>query len=92
MLLLKNATILTMVNSPFVGDIAIHNGKIHAVGKKLDYDGVEIRDLTGCYVMPGFIDAHSHIGLHESGTRETEHNERTNPTTPHMRAIDLKSG
>ena len=39
-------------------------------------------------MLPGFIDAHSHIGLFESGTRETEHNERTNSITPHMRAID----
>ena len=88
MLVLKNATILTMVDPAFVGDIAIQDRKIHALGKKLDYEDAEIIDLRGCYVLPGFIDAHSHIGLFESGTRETEHNERTNPITPHMRAID----
>jgi imidazolonepropionase-like amidohydrolase len=88
MLVLKNATILTMVDPAFVGDIAIQDRKIHALGKKLDYEDAEIIDLRGCYVLPGLIDAHSHIGLFESGTRETEHNERTNPITPHMRAID----
>ena len=33
MLVLKNATILTMVDPAFVGDIAIQDRKIHALGK-----------------------------------------------------------
>ncbi|NLM43106.1 MAG: amidohydrolase [Clostridiales bacterium] len=88
MLILKNGTLMTMCDKPFKGDIAIQDGKIVAIAKELNNENVQIRDVTGCYIMPGIIDAHSHLGLHESGTRETDHNEKTNPIAPQLRAID----
>ncbi len=47
-------------------------------------------DATGLRVYPGFIDAHSHIGIaQEKKTNQgDESNEGTNPITPCMRAID----
>ena len=85
---IKNGTLMTMCDKPFKGDIAIQDGKIVAIAKELNNENVQIRDVTGCYIMPGIIDAHSHLGLHESGTRETDHNEKTNPIAPQLRAID----
>ena len=47
-------------------------------------------DATGKRVYPGFIDAHSHIGIaEEQTTAQTDaSNEATNPATPFVRAID----
>ena len=53
----------------------IVNGKIKQIGSKLSApNGAKQIDATGMYVMPGIIDAHSHIAL------ETV-NEATNPVT-----------
>ena len=40
--------------------------------------------------MPGFVDAHCHIGLFEDGIgfEGEDGNEATDPVTPHLRAID----
>lgn len=87
-MILKNATLLTMIDEPFVGDIAIDDKTIVGIGERLFGANAETIDLSGCYVMPGIVDAHSHMGLQESGTRETDHNEKFLPITPEMRAID----
>ena len=46
---------------PFVGDVAIKDGKILAVGPGLDIDAAEEVDATGRHVMPGWTDVHSHF-------------------------------
>lgn len=45
--------------SAFVGDIAIKEGRIVAMGK-LSRSAPVVIDATGCYVAPGFIDIHTH--------------------------------
>ena len=47
-------------------------------------------DVQGAWVMPGLIDAHSHIGITEEkwGIVADDCNEQTNPVTPTLRAID----
>ena len=47
-------------------------------------------DVKGKLVFPGFIDAHSHIGISEEKTtvQGDESNEGTNPITPCLRGID----
>ena len=58
--LLKNGTIFDgSMNAPFVGDVLIEDDKIISVGKSVE-EADEIIDMTGKYVCPGFIDAHSH--------------------------------
>ena len=44
-----------------MGDVAIKDGKILAVGPSLDIDAVEEVDATGRHVMPGWTDVHSHF-------------------------------
>ena len=90
MLVLKNGKLLTMAGQEFVGDIAIEDGKIAAVGKDLPTENAEVKDVSGCYVMPGIIDAHCHIGMWEDsmGREGADGNECTNPVTPELRAID----
>src|ERR1700751_3356114 len=53
-------------------------------------DGAQIVDATGKWVLPGFIDAHAHLGVHEEaeGWAGNDTNEMTSPVTPHVRALD----
>jgi len=44
---------------PFVGDVAVNNGKIAAVGKVSGHGREEI-DAKGQIVTPGFVDIHTH--------------------------------
>ena len=52
-------------------------------------DGEAI-DLGGAHVYPGFIDAHTHIGMWEDGLtfEGDDGNEETDPVQPQLRAID----
>lgn len=51
---------------------------------------MEVIDARGMWVLPGFIDAHSHIVCRKekTGCRGDDCNETTNPVTPTLRAID----
>lgn len=69
------------------------NGKILAVGAESDVEipeGATIVDASGKVVTPGFIDAHTHVGIGELGVgREgADTNENSDPCTPQVRAID----
>jgi imidazolonepropionase-like amidohydrolase len=52
--------------------------------------GADVVDATGKWVLPGFIDAHAHAGVHEEaeGWAGQDTNERTNPVTAQVRALD----
>lgn len=73
------------------GTILIEAGKITAVGANITVPaGAEIINAHGKFVMPGIIDAHTHIGIFEEGIgfEGADGNEMTNPVTPHLRALD----
>jgi len=73
------------------GEMLIDGGRIAAIGEKVNApEGCEVFDAKGCLVTPGFIDAHTHIGLHEESVRweGADYNEMSSPITPEMRAID----
>lgn len=61
--LIKNATVITITNGTLENtDVLVRNGKISKIGKNIGTPrGVEEVDATGKFVMPGIIDAHSHI-------------------------------
>ena len=48
------------------GDILIEEEKILAIGDFKDSDADKIYDVSGCYVMPGGIDPHTHMELQQS--------------------------
>lgn len=92
MLLLQNGLLYTMESdAPFYGDLLIKEGKIAEISEKIQPSAeMEIFDASGLQIFPGFIDAHSHIGIAEekiSGQGD-ESNEGTNPITPCLRAVD----
>ena len=73
------------------GTVLIRNGKISAVGDSVTVpDGVRVVDAAGSWVLPGFIEAHGHVGVSEEaeGWAGQDTNELTEPVTAHVRAID----
>ena len=73
--LIKNGTVITITDGVKENtDVLIRNGKISQIGEGLVADGVETIDADGLFVMPGIIDAHSHIAIDAV-------NEATNPVT-----------
>ncbi len=86
-----NATILCPVNGLIKNGTVLFDGKIVAIGKNVEVpDGTKTIDAEGKYVVPGFIDAHTHQGLFDGsiGWAGMDGNEMTNPITPEMRGID----
>jgi len=75
-ILIENGTVLTVTDGTMEEtDVLIEDGKITRIGKNLKApSGVETVDATDKFVMPGIIDAHSHIALDAV-------NEATNPVT-----------
>ena len=62
MLVIKNAKIYTSAGMVYEkGDIAIENGKIVDIGESLSCEQAEVLDCKGLVVIPGIVDAHSHI-------------------------------
>lgn len=92
MILLKNGNVMTMTGTNYpTGDVLVEGRKIKAVGIQLKIPAdTQVIDCTGKTILPGFIDAHCHIGLSEDGTmyEGEDSNEAVNPVTPHVRAID----
>jgi imidazolonepropionase-like amidohydrolase len=69
------------------------DGKIMSVGPEKSVEipeGATIVDASDKVVTPGFIDAHTHVGIGEMGVgREGQDtNEGSDPITPQVRAID----
>lgn len=91
MIFIKNGTINTITNGTIQGDILIEDGKIKEIGENLEIPSdVETIDAKGNQVFPGFIDAHTHLGLWEDGMgfEGADGNEETDPITPQLNPID----
>lgn len=66
--LIQNGEIITALDR-FFGDIRIEEGVITAIGKSLPVaPGDEVIDARGHFVIPGGIDAHTHMELPFMGT------------------------
>jgi imidazolonepropionase-like amidohydrolase len=75
------------------GTVVISEGRIVAVGNEADVEIPEDADLidaAGAWVLPGFLDAHVHLGVHEEGEgwSGNDTNEMTDPNGARFRAID----
>ena len=101
-MIIRNAMIHDAVNKePYEGDILIRGGKLVSVGNAAfadaendagpadDYE--EVIDASGLHAYPGFVDAHSHIGLDGYGgpTGTTyDYNELNDICCPQLRGMD----
>jgi len=94
MILIKNGNIMTMTGVNYnPGSLLIKDGKILDVGEQIDVNSKELReiiDATNCWVMPGLIEAHCHIGITEEkkGMEGDDCNETKDPITPKIRCLD----
>ena len=91
-MIIRNALIHNAVDPvPFTGDILVKNGKIISVGGKVEAEDAEIIEAEGLSAYPGFVDAHSHLGLDNYGgpTGGTfDYNEMTDIISPQLRGSD----
>lgn len=87
-----NGKVYTMAGEVLEKGIVLIDGdKIKAVGEGIEVPSeAEVIDAEGKMVMPGIIDAHTHLGLYEDGAgwAGADGNEITSPVTSEIRAID----
>ena len=74
------------------GYVWLEGEKIRAVGPEEElpaWDGPSL-DAEGGHILPGFVDAHCHLGMFGNalGFEADDGNESTDPCTPQLRAID----
>lgn len=90
-MIIRNAIIHDAIHEePYNGDIRIENGKLVSVGGEAGGND-DILDASGLHAYPGFVDAHSHIGLDGYGgpTGTTfDYNEMNDICCPQLRGID----
>jgi imidazolonepropionase-like amidohydrolase len=73
------------------GTVLVIDGIITAVGLEVSVpSGVEVVDAAGRWVLPGFVDAHAHVGVSEEGegSAGNDVNEMTDPNGARLRALD----
>ena len=90
-MLIQNGMIHDAIHeTPYQADILVKDGKIAAIGKNLNAAGEETVDAAGLNIFPGFVDAHSHLGLDSDGVgyEGWDYNEMNDPISPQMRGID----
>lgn len=93
-MLIINGTVHTMDGLTIPnGFVAVSGDKIAKVGPMEECpDHWEGETLDACngHIMPGFIDAHCHLGMFGDavGFEGDDGNEATDPCTPHLRAVD----
>ena len=91
-MLIRNALIHDAIHEEaYKGDILVKNGKLVQVGGTIEAEGEEVIDAEGMEAWPGFVDAHSHIGLDDWGgpTGGTyDYNEMNDICCPQLRGLD----
>lgn len=91
LLAIINAHVVPIESAPYDGAVIVRDGKIEASGPDIVVPaGAEIVDANGQWLLPGFIDAHVHLGMHPEGEggASADVNEMTDPIMAAVRAID----
>ncbi len=85
---IQGGTVHTLTRDPFVGTVVIRDGRILAVGERVDVPaGAEIVDATGRHVYPGMFDAVTTLGLTEVGAVDVTNDSREQGDfNPHLQA------
>lgn len=93
-MIIKNVRIITMTRRDYENGYVRFTDKITEIGDMDELSPMieEEIDGTGKTLYPGFIDAHCHLGMWSDclsmQLEGDDGNEVTDPSTPHLRAID----
>ncbi len=93
MLLVKGAKIYPVNADPLENGMMLidNNGKISAIGESVSAPAdTPVLDLSGKVILPGFVDAHSHVGIWGDGEGRPAYdgNEMSAPVTAQVNALD----
>ncbi len=87
-MLIKGAELWTMESGILKAtDLFIKDGKIQEIGKDLKVSADTVIEAEGLIVLPGIIDAHSHISTMSARGDDQDSNEMTAPATPDVSII-----
>ncbi|MBJ2120393.1 amidohydrolase [Arthrobacter sp. MSA 4-2] len=90
-LAILNAHVVPIEGEPFDGTVVLEDGRITALGAGVEApSGMETLDAAGKWLLPGFVDAHVHLGTHEEGEGSAgdDTNEMTDPVMAGVRVLD----
>jgi len=85
------AHVVPVAAPEFDGTVVVEDGRITALGPNVvPPAGIEVVDAAGAWLLPGFVEAHGHVGIHEEANGEAgnDTNEMTGPNMAGVRAID----
>jgi imidazolonepropionase-like amidohydrolase len=90
-LAIPGARVVPVEGEPFDGAVLVREGRIAALGPDVEIPAdAERIDADGAWLLPGFVDAHVHLGVDEEGEgwAGDDTNEMTDPVMAAARAID----
>lgn len=92
-MVITHAYLYPVVGSPIADGYLRFETAIEEMGPMAQYvpkDGEEVLDAGGKWLLPGFVDIHTHLGLFGDGVgfEAEDCNESTDPITPQLRVID----
>ena len=58
--IIANGTVVTATETRRAA-VGIRDGRIAEIGERIEAGSAEVIDATGCYVIPGGIDVHTHL-------------------------------
>jgi dihydropyrimidinase len=61
-LLIKGARVITAADD-YLGDVYVENDTVTTIGASLDLPADKVIDATGCYLLPGGVDPHTHLAF-----------------------------
>jgi dihydropyrimidinase len=61
-LLIKSARVVTAADD-YTADVYVCDGKVTTIGAELDLPADQVIDATGCYLLPGGVDPHTHLAF-----------------------------
>jgi len=88
---ITNARVVPITADPFVGSVVLEDSVIAALGPDVTIPAdAQVIDASGRWLLPGLIDAHTHLGVWEEGEgwAGEDTNEMTDPVMAAARAID----
>ena len=91
-MIIKNGHVYDAIHAdPYVSDIRVKGNSIAEIAPNIIPEtGEEVIDASGLRVYPGFIDAHSHLGLdnYGMGFEGHDYNEMSDIVAAHLRGLD----